>query len=257
MIDLQQKTVLVTRPKPQGEILAEKIRHAHGQPILFPTIEIKLPHDPNLLQQQIAELYHYDWLIFISQQAVYHSAALLHAAWPMLPKDLRVAAMGAGTANALQAENLPVTAFPTQWTSEGLLDLPIFQDVVGQHVALICGEGGRDLLEKTLRERGAEVDRFVAYQRTVPVYANINDYLDLFQQQKVDIIAITSKEGLLNLISLVGSVKEKLYSLPLVVVSERLVGVAEELHFKQVILAENASDQAVLIALEKGVNYGR
>jgi len=255
-MDLKNKTILVTRPKPQGEILCEKLRALNGNAISFPTIDIKPLQDYTLLKEQLAQLDQYDWLIFVSPQAVQHCHALLHAAWPILPNELKIAAVGLGTANALQAVNLPVTACPAQWSSEGLLNMPLLQQVQGHRIVIVAGEGGRELLADTLTERGAEIIRMIVYRRCLPVYQNINDYLALFHTRKIDIIVVTSSEGLHNLISLLGDI-ELIRTLPLVVMSERLVGIAEELRFKQIILAENASDIAIIEALNKGINYGR
>jgi uroporphyrinogen-III synthase len=255
-MDLKHKTILVTRPMPQGEILCEKLRALNGNAIAFPTIDIKPLQDYTPLKEQIAQLDQYDWLIFVSPQAVQHCHALLHAAWPVLPSELKIAAVGLGTANALQAVNLPVTACPTQWSSEGLLSMPLLQQVQGLRIVIVSGEGGRELLAETLAERGAEIIRMITYRRCLPVYQNITDYLALFQARKIDIIVVTSGEGLHNLITLIGDV-ELIRTLPLVVMSERLVGIAEEFRFKQIILADNASDTAIIDALIKGINYGR
>lgn len=78
-------TVMVTRPAPAGEELCEAVRDAGFLAIYFPTLAIVPPVHPDRLTQQIATLDHYDWLIFISPQAVYHSGDRIHAQWKNIP----------------------------------------------------------------------------------------------------------------------------------------------------------------------------
>lgn len=256
MTNLNKLTVLVTRPKPQGEILCEKIRAAGGQAIYFPTIEIKPPKDPIKLKHQITNIDQYDWLIFISPQAVYNSAEMIHALWPTLPAELSIAAVGLGTATVLQSVKLPVTIYPSGWSSEGLLRLPIFQQVENKRIAIMQGEGGRELLADTLIARGADVTHFIAYQRCKPTNVDMGEYIDLLRTQKINVIVLTSAEGLYNLISLTGEAnKFLLQSVPVIVISERLAALASELQFSKILRAENASHEAILCVLEKGKTY--
>ena len=93
----------------------------------------------------------------------------MRSQWPVFPSTLRLAAVGAGTANALQAAGYNVTVCPRdEWSSEALLDLPDFQSVAGKHIAIIRGVGGRELIDRTLTERGAQVLPVMAYQRVLP-----------------------------------------------------------------------------------------
>ncbi len=240
-------SVLVTRPKPQGEILCEHIRAAGGEPVYLPAIDIVPPKNITACKEQLAQANQYAWLIFVSPQSVYHSI-------PFLPASVtaKIAAMGAGTAQALTVATLPVTVYPqTVWSSEGLLALPEFQQVAGQQIAVICGEGGRETLTETLTARGALVMQIAVYQRKLPEYSNIDRYIGLLHAKKIDVIVCASAETLHNLITLIGKTNQALLqSVLLVVVSERLVAVAEELHFKKVFLADNASHEAIIAALE-------
>ena len=50
--------------------------------------------------------------------------------------------------------------------SEGLLQLPVFNAVRGQHVLILKGVGGRDLLATELARRGANVHTVELYRRS-------------------------------------------------------------------------------------------
>ncbi len=248
---MKNLTILVTRPKPQGEILCEKIRAAGGKTIYFPTIEISPPEDIARFTQQMSALAQYDWLIFISPQAVYASAAAIHS----IPSHVRIAAIGAGTAQALQEMNLPVAIYPKEdWSSEGLLDLAEFKAIAHKKIALIQGAGGREWLADTLTARGALVTSVIAYRRTLPV-VDVSNYVNLLMTGKIDIITCTSGETLQNLKILIGHDGWRyLRTVPLLVTSERVAKLANELDFKKIALAKNASHHAIIETLTKGYN---
>lgn len=242
-MNLKNQTILVTRPKPQGDMLCELIRTHGGHPIYFPTIEIIPPKNLSELKNAIAVLDQCDWLIFMSPQAVYQSEKLIHAAWPVLPSNLKIAAVGAGTAEVLREANLSPDIYPEKdWRSEGILNLPVFQNVKDKKIALMHGEGGREFLAEKFVELGATVIHLIAYQRALPKI-DVNEYQNLLRDRKIDIVICTSNEGLQNLKMLLGDI---ICDVPVVVVSDRIKARAQELGFKKIKLASNASHEAIL-----------
>ena len=258
---LQNTTILVTRPEPQGTELCAQITAIGGITVYLPTIAFAPPTDSSILSSQVQQLDQYDWLIFTSPQAVESSLALLKKYWPALPINLQVAAPGAGTAAKLNSAGFLHVLYPaTDWTSEGLLMEPALQILQGQKILLITGEGGREKLADILRARGAIIDYLLVYRRIKPIYSNINVYLDLLKEQKIGIIVCTSGESLRNLLAIVGAANQKfLLDVPLIVVSQRLVVLAKGFNFQNVFLAKNASHNAILDGLcqIKGKGYVR
>ena len=249
MFNLSGLTVLVTRPKPQGEILCHHIREAGGEAIYFPTVTIQPVEDQMRFKQHIAALNQNDWVIFISPQAVYQSAAAIFAAWPSFPSRLKVAAIGPGTAKALQENNIPVTIFPkTDWRSEGLLDLEAFQKINDRQIALITGGKGRYFLSETIRAQGAIVTEIVAYVRSLPKLTfRVDASFDW--HDRVHVMVCTSNEILQNLITLLAKPTFDFYHIPLIVVSERMLKFANKLGFIHIFLATNASHDAIMAVL--------
>lgn len=251
MNNLENITVLVTRPVPSGKILCESIHVLGGTPVYFPTIELMpLEYDLNKIR-----VHSYDWIIFVSREAVERVSPCLRE----LVGKARVATIGASTAYFLQKKGIEKIVYPTnEWTSEGLLALPDFKKIKGQKIVIIRGEGGREIMADTLTARGAIVDHLPVYRRVVPVYADMNHYRLLICQKKINIIVCTSGESLHNLIMILGMKNEPLLrEVAILVVSQRLVALAKELGFKHVFVAENASHAAVIAALcfIKGNNY--
>ena len=247
---LQQLHILVTRPDPAGQSLCDYL-DAHGARTLhFPTIAFAPPDDTQALQQAIGQLGEQDWIIFNSPQAVYDSVALIRAAWPQFPPSVQFAAVGAGTARALHAAGYIVAVHPAdEWSSEGVLDLPEFTHVVGKKIAIVRGEGGRLLLEKTLKTREAQVTPVIAYKRILPS-VDMTKIITKLKQDPVNVAICTSYEGVRNLKEMFGEAGWPLIgSLPLIVMSRRIILLARELGFQTLWLAENASHAAILKTL--------
>lgn len=257
MKNLNGLNVMVTRPRPQGEILCEQIRAAGGHAVYFPTIEIQPPENVAAFTEAIAKLNQYDWVVFVSPQAVYQSVQAIQKYWPTFPLNVKVAALGGGTADALRQANLPVDAWPADdWRSEGLLDDASFQQLAGKKIALISGESGREFLAETLTVRGAQLTNIIAYRRTLPQVA-VSEYIRLLQAHGIDIILCTSGEILHNLKVLLEAAWADLSHIPVVVVSERMQMLAKQLEFETVLLAKNASHQAMMAILKDVVCHMR
>lgn len=239
-------TVMVTRPGSAGEMLCEKIRAAGGEAIHFPSIVFAPPADLDLLHRQVAAIAEYDWLIFISPQAVAASVTLIKQHWVAA---VRIAAVGAGTAAALIAAGLPVTVYPVdEWSSEGVLALPEFQQVAGQKIALMTGADGRDHLAQHLVARGAIVTTLIAYQRCLPT-VDVTNYVKLILTNKVDVIVCTSGDGLRNTKTLLLSAWSVLQDVAVIVISEKMRLLAQELGFHKIFLAKNAGHDAIMDVL--------
>lgn len=193
---LAGKRILVTRPAVQAVHLGKLIQNAGGEAVIFPAVEIADPPNPQALDKLINDLPQFDLAIFISPTAV-SRAFLRITAWPA---KLRAAAIGQGGAQALRRAGVQSIIAPESGNdSEALLALPAMQQVNGQRIVIFRGEGGRELLANTLRQRGAQVEYAECYRRIKP-QADIAPLL----AQHLDAIVVTSREGLQNLRELLG-----------------------------------------------------
>jgi uroporphyrinogen-III synthase len=188
----------------------------------------------------------FTWLIFTSSNAV--NFALKANSGKIAEFEARqIAAIGKATADALKLAGLSIQALPEQnYNSEALLALPAMQNVQGQKILIVRGEGGREELANTLRARGADVCYLNVYKRTIPNSCN-NDVSELLEQQQLDIITATSVETLQNLLIMLDTkYHSQLFALPLIVVSDRIKQVANEMGFKRIAVARSPSDEAIL-----------
>ncbi|HTM63129.1 MAG TPA: uroporphyrinogen-III synthase [Gammaproteobacteria bacterium] len=245
--DLSSIYVLVTRPGTAGAELCAQIEAQGGRALHFPVIEFAPPHDTESFQQVINQLGEQDWIIFNSPQAVRSAVPAMRKAWPEFPENVQIAAVGSGTAKSLYEAGYISALHPEhEWSSEGLLAMTQFQHVSGKKIVIIRGEGGRQVLEKVLGERGAKVLPCIAYRRMLPTI-NAEACLKLIHQKELDVIAAGSFESVTNLMLLLGNESWPLLKeIPLIVMSERVKMLAAESGFQTIWVTETASNDAVL-----------
>ena len=244
--DLQGCRVLVTRPVAQAETLCKRITQDGGVAVQLPTLAIEAIQD-ELSQQRCQSAAGYDWIIFISRNAVEHGHHCLPA---HLPSSVKIAAIGKATTSTLKESGLFVDLEAGgTGTSESLLAEPELAEIKGQRILIMRGEGGRELLAETLRERGAEVDYADLYRRVRPPV--ISGELSSLLDDGIDILTITSGETLDNLLTLAAEEQRDITHLPLVVMSERLLTLARERGFTDtVLIATETSDIGVAEAIK-------
>ena len=188
--------------------------------------------------------------IFISPNAVEYGIKVIDAAGGV-PDSVKLAAIGQGTARKLAEYGLPPQVFPSErFDSEALLALPELRSVTGQRVVIFRGEGGREQLASTLRERGAVVEYLECYRRVQPS-TDTQELNARLAANSIDAIVVTSNEGLQNLYDMLGSSNRRtLFDVQLFVVSERGQDLANSLGFvKPAIVVSKASDQGIVDSL--------
>jgi uroporphyrinogen-III synthase len=176
--------------------------------------------------------------------------ALIEDYWPRPPAGPSWYAIGAATARLLEQHGVAALAPREGMTSEDLLALPQLSDVAGHRVLLIKGEGGRETLREELGRRGAQVDELACYRRSCPALVP-GELADKLSQWNIGLIMVSSGEGLANLLALLSPQEtSKFTTITLVVPSGRVAQMAVAAGFVRVVTAENASDGAMVRALE-------
>ncbi len=255
--------ILVTRPASQAAAICQQLGRMGAVVACLPVIEIAPPVAKDKARAALQEIDKYDNVIFVSCNAVLW-------AWRLLPtlavspwSQCRIGAIGQQTAAALAAHGLAVDDVPTQgFNSEQLLALSTMQaaEVRGRKLLIVRGQGGRTLLAQTLRQRGADVAAAEVYHRVCPSPAAAQALIQQQAFKPLDVIAITSCEGLHNLLHLLQS-PAWLFTTPLLAGSQRIASVACQLGFNaDVIVAANPSDHAMLSALSdwrQGIMHDR
>jgi uroporphyrinogen-III synthase len=251
---LQGRCIVVTRPAQQATFLLEALRTAGAAPLYFPVIEIEALQDVASLQTLADRLSEYDLAFFVSSNAVAHAlAAMPRMRWP---DSVGIVTVGPGSARALHAQGFDDVMLPaSQFDSEGVLDLPVMQGEVirGKRVLILRGDGGRELLARTLCERGAHVDVHSCYRRQ-RANTDATDLLSRFDAGALDAISFTSSEGARNFVELIdregaGRAHAVLAATPCFVPHLRIAELLRALGAQQIVLTD-AGDAALIASLE-------
>jgi uroporphyrinogen-III synthase len=251
---LRNLGVAITRPVDQAKKLSKLITEAGGTPILFPLIEITELSDYSQFDTVIQDIAEYDWVIFISSNAVQNGMPRLikQTARLGIPSNLQFGAIGPVTASELKAFGVKEVLMPAnldgneskvRFDSESLLALPELNKVDGKKILLVRGVGGRDVLAEKLTERGAQVTFAECYRRINP-QTNCDLLVQLYSNNKLHGIVITSSEAMRHLLDLAGD-SEWLKNMTLFVNHARIAEVPLQLGLK-VVVADAPGDEAML-----------
>ena len=195
---LQGMRVLVVRPEPAAARLADAFTAEGAVVHRVPALAIAPVEDTKSVERLRRRLADVSVIVFTSVNAVERYFGMVPDAEPdRLPAV--VLAVGRATADALRARGVAGVHTPHgRFDSEGLLDCPQLEArrVIGRLVAVVKGEGGRDLLGKELVRRGADVVEASVYRRRAP--ERLAEMLEAVRES-VDIVAVTSAEALENL----------------------------------------------------------
>jgi uroporphyrinogen III methyltransferase/synthase len=165
LLPLLGKGVLVTRPRHQAGELLRQLERLGARPFFLATLEVGDPPDWGPVDQALATLDRYHWLVFTSSNGVHALMGRLS----QTGRDLRalgsvkLAVIGPATAEALCQYDLRPDLIPPHYNSEALAEA-LLPRVAGQRLLLARANRGRDLLRQVL-SRVAKVDQVAVYSQ--------------------------------------------------------------------------------------------
>lgn len=211
---LENRTILVTRSRNQAPDFRRLLEQQGATVLELPTIEIRPRPDPEL-DQAVKGLDHCDWLLFTSANAVeiFLDRARLVKRFSKgtdnqaLPK---ICTIGPATAEKVQDYGYSVDLVPRRYQAEGVLEdfLNLHEgDIQGLRILLPHASEAREVLPRTLRNQGAEVNLVPIYDTVIPEesYARL---AQLFQSDAPDMITFTSSSTVRNFVALAEGIEE-------------------------------------------------
>ena len=170
-LPLQGRTVAVTRAEQQlGE--ARRLFEQAGATVLdLPALVIGPPDEWGPLDDALAELEDFHWLVLSSSNGVDAVEERLQRRGGSLagrPRSLKIAAVGRKTAARLEALGAPADFVPPQFVADSLID---HFPVSGWGLRLLLPRvqsGGRTVLAEAFGEAGARVVEVAAYESRCP-----------------------------------------------------------------------------------------
>jgi uroporphyrinogen-III synthase len=159
------KRVLVTRPAHQTDEFANNLREAGAEAIIAPTIAIGPPDDPSAARAAVGRVHEYAWAVFTSRNAVDAFFDVLRELGRDAGAlgDVKIAAIGPKTAEALAARGVRVDLVPPTFVNEAVAAELLARTAWADRVLIFRAQEARDVLPDTLREHGRVADVVAAY----------------------------------------------------------------------------------------------
>ena len=200
--------VVVTRTRHQASDLSRQLEALGAGVIEAPTIETAPPRDPALVDEALARLHDYDWVIFTSANGVAETKRRLMECGldARAFGRTKVAAIGDATADAVRQQLcLGVALRPEAFVAEALADeLERRGEVAGRKFLLLRADIARPLLRERLAGGGAARVDDVAVYETHAAKALPPHLIDALDARQVTWVTFTSSSTARNFLALLG-----------------------------------------------------
>jgi uroporphyrinogen III methyltransferase/synthase len=194
----------VTRPAHQARELAAPLRELGADVLAQPAIQIGAASDTKPIDDAIARVREFDWLVFASANGVrYFLQRLLQEADLRLLGDVKLAAIGPGTADALREFHLAADLIPDEFRAESLAEA-FGKRAQGQRFLLLRASRGREVLSEQLQAAGGLVEQVVVYE-SQDATAPLPEIAERLQAGQIDWITVTSSAIARSLVNLFGA----------------------------------------------------
>lgn len=195
---LAGKRILVTRARHQAGQLSAELVKLGAEVIEIPAIEIVPPASFGPLDDALRSIQKYQWLIVSSANAV-RAIQERCATLKVMPESfsrVKIAAVGATTAGALEEAGFSVAVTPKEYVAEALVEaLP--EELSGNRVLIARAAVARDVIPEALTQRGARVDVVEAYQTVIP-QSSVEKIAAIFVGKSPDAATFTSSSTVTN-----------------------------------------------------------
>lgn len=244
-------SILVTRPSPAGEELVNRLRARGKSAWHLPLIDFAPGDELPRLPERLTALRPGDLVFVVSKHAVNYAHPFLTRLGLSWPKSLKYFAVGRTSGLLMHtASGLPVEYPHDAEGSEHLLNLPSLARVAGLRALVLRGNGGREVLEQVMRERGVDIQYCECYQRSPVHYDGVQQSRRCLRLG-ITTLVITSGEMLQQFYTLIPEFYRAswLMQCRVVVVSDRIGALARQLGWTDIVVANAADNDALMRVL--------
>jgi uroporphyrinogen-III synthase len=195
---LAGKRIIVTRARHQAGQLSAELAKLGAEAIEIPAIEIVPPKSFAPLDEALRNVRQYEWLIVTSANGVraIHDRCEALGLWLSSLGHLKIAAVGATTARALEEAGLPVSVVPREYVAESLIKA-LGDETRNSRVLIVRAATARDVIPEALSKRGAQVDVVEAYRTVIP-QDSVDKIAELFAGGPLDAATFSSSSTVTN-----------------------------------------------------------
>jgi uroporphyrinogen-III synthase len=251
---LAGKRIVITRAAAQSEALSKQLSVLGAIPLILPLVAFAEPEDFAALDDAIARLEQFDWVIFTSGQAV--RAVALRSESLKIPlsragNKAMIAAVGPVSAEAVRQAGLPLEYVANVHNGVALAN-QLGEQLRGRTVLLPRSDRANPDLPAALEKHGAQVTEVVAYRTLQPTNTD-RQSLRRIVAGEADAILFFSPSAVHNFAELagVGQLHGLQDRLAITAVGPVTAGALRDAGVERVVVAADTTTTAVVQALEQ------
>jgi uroporphyrinogen III methyltransferase / synthase len=197
------KRILVTRAREQAGELSCLLADYGAEAVEYPVIQIVPPESWRELDDALAGLSRYHWLVFTSVNGIrpFMERLKQRGQDARALSGLRIGCIGPRTAEELARYGLNADLIPTQFQAEGLIAAMMEAGVSGRRVLIARAAVAREVLPDQLRTAGAEV-RVVTVYRTIRPVSEVKRLKDQLARRELHVMTFASSSTVRNFCAL-------------------------------------------------------
>jgi uroporphyrinogen III methyltransferase/synthase len=193
------KRVVVTRARKQASDLVKRLTDMGAECLEYPTIEIVPTEDSTPLDDAIAGITGYDWLVFTSVNGVkfFFDRLFKNGKDARALGNIKIATIGPATSKQVEQYGLVSDIIPETYRAESILNAFTDIDIKGKKVLLPRADGARPILPVEMEKMGARVDEIITY-RARPVTDKADHLISCLEEKSIDLVTFTSSSTVTN-----------------------------------------------------------
>jgi uroporphyrinogen III methyltransferase/synthase len=251
------KRVLVTRSRAQASVLSRMLAERGAEAVELAVIEIKELADTSELDEAVAHLRDYHWVLFTSVNGV-------EAVWRRMRAmgldarcfgSAKIGAIGPATAERLQELGLYPDFISQEYTSESILEGMAQLGVSGCRILLPRSDIAPRDLSEGLTRLGAEPLEVAAYRTVVPDEVAPEGKRRLLAGD-IDVITFASSSTVANLVTLLDGNVEIINKAKVACIGPATASAAEKAGIRVDIMAQEHTIPGLVAAMESYFKKG-
>lgn len=197
------KRIIVTRARTQASGLTKSLAELGALCLEAPSIKIVEPDDYRPMDQAIAGLPGFDWIVFTSVNGVESFFQRLFEKGRDARRlgSIKTACIGPATERKLREYGVLTDILPEKYVAESVVDAFKGQDMDGKRVLIPRAMEARTVLPDELRKMGAQVDEVTAY-KTVEERDQADAIAEQLREGDIDMVTFTSSSTVTNFMNL-------------------------------------------------------
>lgn len=186
--------VVVTRAEASDGPLSSQLRSLGLKVLLWPAITVERSNTTDLADA-MRRIREFDWIVFASR----HAAAPVLAQLPTQPQGLKVAAVGAATAQVLRQRGWTVDIVPDDANAGALITAlaPIATDAM--RVLYPASSRALPTIAKGLAQLGAQVTQVEAYRTDASASLDVADCRAWIERRQIGAVTFASPSAVIEL----------------------------------------------------------